>query len=117
MYPEQLLDLFVRAPSQPAFGADAEVRRVLMRRGDSRLSSLDAVANVDQADVEPGLRGQLQAGQRDVVLVVGAVLWHREMDVVQRTREGSDDPVGHLDRSEEHTSELQSLMRTSYAAF
>src|SRR3546814_2272927 len=28
-----------------------------------------------------------------------------------------DEPTNDLDRSEEHTSELQSLMRTSYAAF
>src|SRR3546814_6459904 len=30
---------------------------------------------------------------------------------------GADDPMAGDDRSEEHTSELQSLMRTSYAVF
>src|SRR3546814_9194849 len=35
----------------------------------------------------------------------------------QRRRDGCHLPAAHPDRSEEHTSELQSLMRISYAVF
>src|SRR3546814_9711683 len=41
---------------------------------------------------------------------------HREQ-VEQPERFGETDQRGVLDRSEEHTSELQSLMRISYAVF
>src|SRR3546814_1423440 len=50
------------------------------------------------------LRRLQQAGHKPVVLMGGGT-----------TRIG--DPTGRDERSEEHTSELQSLMRTSYAVF
>src|SRR3546814_4448409 len=39
------------------------------------------------------------------------------VDLEQREREASGIPTLKVGRSEEHTSELQSLMRTSYAVF
>src|SRR3546814_5995046 len=42
---------------------------------------------------------------------IGAVLAHRLAALVERVR------IERLGRSEEHTSELQSLMRSSYAVF
>src|SRR3546814_3509721 len=49
------------------------------------------------------------------LVVFGAALGrdHLALGVEQRAIEGR----GHADRSEEHTSELQSLMRISYAVF
>src|SRR3546814_6666262 len=49
--------------------------------------------------------------------VLQEVVGHRArgLDLLQRERDGSG--LRSADRSEEHTSELQSLMRTSYAVF
>src|SRR3546814_952302 len=58
------------------------------------------------------LAGRLRAaGQRGHLLLVVEQLVEQEADVVERRGVGD-----HL-RSEEHTSELQSLMRISYAVF
>src|SRR3546814_9466860 len=48
----------------------------------------------------------------DSEIVLGKALAARRKDIVLLSKFGVD-----LDRSEEHTSELQSLMRISYAVF
>src|SRR3546814_1066403 len=42
---------------------------------------------------------------------IAPMIYHDEMEKISRAR------IAELDRSEEHTSELQSLMRISYAVF
>src|SRR3546814_8010640 len=42
---------------------------------------------------------------------------HRVKELARRSLEGAGHAKDGLDRSEEHTSELQSLMRISYAVF
>src|SRR3546814_17327698 len=59
------------------------------------------------------------------LMIVGGSGWSEDVrGQVQAWAEASEIPVGavfrrqdYLDRSEEHTSELQSLMRISYAVF
>src|SRR3546814_10829398 len=65
-------------------------------------------------EIFPGLAGHLLhqlAGDHveDVVIGIAAAEAGRGLDVAQ--------PLHRLARSEEHTSELQSLMRISYAVF
>src|SRR3546814_9169119 len=63
------------------------------------------------------LRRPARAARHDLSVVADdprAGLQHRFFHVLDRDRVRK--PV-HLDRSEEHTSELQSLMRISYAVF
>src|SRR3546814_6516475 len=48
---------------------------------------------------------------------VGALLRRSQEPRPERQRARSGAPDGHARSSEEHTSELQSLMRTSYAVF
>src|SRR3546814_6785387 len=45
------------------------------------------------------------------------LLCHSRADAARYLRSGSRSQIDDLDRSEEHTSELQSLMRISYAVF
>src|SRR3546814_3506634 len=52
--------------------------------------------------------GGLQADRREIAIVAGLL----ELDAAPELIEGGEAP-----RSEEHTSELQSLMRISYAVF
>src|SRR3546814_2592604 len=79
-------------------GADAIVAVVLLDLAGERLhavqGALQALGRAHDADVVPHERTQLQPVVTDHDILVG---------------------VG--DRSEEHTSELQSLMRISYAVF
>src|SRR3546814_3399063 len=63
-----------------------------------------------RAACEPGL---------DLWRLVGRIVVHHEVDVWPLGDRGVDplEEVEELGRSEEHTSELQSLMRISYAVF
>src|SRR3546814_3642669 len=75
---------------------------------------------IDQAKLGEAV-GQIGAGNLDLSLALGLQRTNRALEIVadqrgigtdQRLR-SRDDPF----RSEEHTSELQSLMRISYAVF
>src|SRR3546814_3692471 len=68
---------------------------------------LDLPAGVARLKFDGGHGGQ--NGLRDIIAHLGHGGFHR-------LRIGIGHP-GHKDRSEEHTSELQSLMRISYAVF
>src|SRR3546814_1065908 len=78
------------------------------RRGTSRVSSKHQVTIPTDALRAAGL----QVGERLVAHAdgPGRVVFEREVDVLAEV-------AGALTRSEEHTSELQSLMRISYAGF
>src|SRR3546814_4019041 len=69
--------------------------------------SRDQRGDLGQADVQPG------AGADDEQDEADELGDHRHGDASFR----SSGPAGPADRSEEHTSELQSLMRISYAVF
>src|SRR3546814_7761712 len=56
--------------------------------------------------------GQSLAQHRQVLLAYRLRIWLRHLSPPDRCR-----PGGVADRSEEHTSELQSLMRISYSVF
>src|SRR3546814_4693879 len=83
-----------------------------------RLAFLDRQGHVDAVAVELAHRG----GDLDVVLAAIVVLAGEflgdavEAEAVEGLALGQAD-VGQSLRSEEHTSELQSLMRLSYAVF
>src|SRR3546814_4079287 len=70
----------------------------------------------EQQRFETGLvdlmrRQQLYFEKPDGVEITGGVLYRARINIPARV------PVGNYTRSEEHTSELQSLIRTSYAVF
>src|SRR3546814_10884780 len=56
-------------------------------------------------------------GDEDMRMVLAHAAGAGERLLDGRLGVGDPDPVGQLVRSEEHTSELQSLMRISYAVF
>src|SRR3546814_6574345 len=53
----------------------------------------------------------------DLLPVLAALATDTPLDPKYRDHDLSGDWAGYRDRSEEHTSELQSLMRISYAVF
>src|SRR3546814_5012950 len=82
------------------------------QHGDHRLGSLQHAARL-AGDLQPGLVRRRAGGRHDVeadhlMAGLGQVAGHREAHVAEADKS---------DRSEEHTSELQSLMRISYAVF
>src|SRR3546814_6883815 len=60
-------------------------------------------------------------GPRDLLQLpeyIAGIGWHGACTMMRRGRFLEEDEIGHGERrSEEHTSELQSLMRISYAVF
>src|SRR3546814_4689019 len=90
-----------------AFQASTNVRRY----GASQLGARKA----KQFDHEHSQLGDIWQK-----VAIGAIVGHQHFDVVERP-ERSHPALHkvdwHFDRSEEHTSELQSLMRISYAVF
>src|SRR3546814_6474077 len=77
---------------------------------------------VDQLQLQPGLlerQAMLMRIFRDLGGIIVADLGRKRGDQHQRTIQqvGNASLVGLQSRSEEHTSELQSLMRISYAVF
>src|SRR3546814_2145162 len=80
-------------------------RRCLRICWRARVRTLD----IDDNLAEMRVRGLMPEG-------VGQ-LFQREMQVEDRTDAVRLDPCDHRERSEEHKSELQSLMRPSYAGF
>src|SRR3546814_10897296 len=92
-----------------------------LRGGDGRGCRRGVLLLLDLQDVRRAL-----VAREQICAVVGGDkalerLHPREQPdeiVLPSKREHGDEPRGrHLCRSEEHTSELQSLMRTSYAVF
>src|SRR3546814_9194004 len=64
------------------------------------------------------IEAALRALQDFDALDIGQAVDHRTIDLRYIVDKGSDTRIGaEEDRSEEHTSELQSLMRISYAVF
>src|SRR3546814_10173968 len=93
--------------------------------GDARIAQRAGIERLPRVRAE----GQADAGvdDRDAVPAVsGRIVEQPAIDVTERTRHRDARPaypIGNADRlarprrSEEHTSELQSLMRISYAVF
>src|SRR3546814_10633042 len=71
------------------------------------LALLDRVGLADKRDAYPA---QLSGGQQQRVAIARALAMQPRLMLF-------DEPTSALDRSEEHTSELPSLMRNSYAVF
>src|SRR3546814_8238288 len=75
----------------------------------TRIGAAHIAAVDDESAAEPGADQEIEeARQRDAIA---------EMHLAERRRRGVIVGVERPGRSEEHTSELQSLMRTSYAVF
>src|SRR3546814_8371737 len=77
---------------------------------DEKEALLDAVRYVDQRML--GVKGSGKVSSNERIAVMAAIQIAAEL-LSTRTPDG---PLGNV-RSEEHTSELQSLMRISYAVF
>src|SRR3546814_4782824 len=60
---------------------------------------------------------QIGEGRADLPIPVGTGIGHVIGNMSDRRSLGIDSQYGRIHRSEEHTSELQSLMRISYAVF
>src|SRR3546814_5849519 len=69
---------------------------------------------LDQTLLAEAERGAPQAGEAFDVFLAGVVV---DVDALAAGHDGRADLQMTLQRSEEHTSELQSLMRISYAVF
>src|SRR3546814_2602627 len=66
--------------------------------------------------IEPDWADRLVSDQR-MLRLEGAFLEELRHEIAAKAAEAPDDAESFLTRSEEHTSELQSLMRISYAVF
>src|SRR3546814_10183853 len=98
-------------------GSRSQQGRVLrnMARTEIELGDLDAAARaIDRGLALAGSDGDTTA--RAQFLGISATLAQRRGHV-ERARRLIDRALAAVDRSEEHTSELQSLMRISYAVF
>src|SRR3546814_10473498 len=84
----------------------------LIRHGQASFGAVDYDKLSKRGVEQAAVLGQALAarGVKPDVVICGGMLRHRE------TALGCLQAMG-LDRSEEHTSELQSLMRISYAVF
>src|SRR3546814_3287929 len=80
-----------------------------MRRRPPRSTRTDTLFPYTTLFRSPAVHADRQSRRARDVHLRGAV--HRDRE------RGGDGSAGPLDRSEEHTSELQSLMRISYAVF
>src|SRR3546814_4959915 len=111
------------------FGGDlsdqVEIDEAVVDRGNERVGARRKVAREDivaPRRVGDEIVGALgQARDRGVEFVDGRALEHlearhRQRDVAALRRAGALLQIA-MERSEEHTSELQSLMRISYAVF
>src|SRR3546814_8049766 len=79
----------------------------LLGLGPTLFGGGDPVADRRQSTIPEALPGVLLQGACDVLAVLLRLVFVEERH----------DPPHHVMRSEEHTSELQSLMRISYAVF
>src|SRR3546814_8498041 len=88
------------------------------------------IQSVSQADIErlyadPSLKVELSTAAIEYHIRRGRILRaqiapayiRKGMSALWRLLSGTGRPSGGLNRSEEHTSDLQSLMRTTYAVF
>src|SRR3546814_7791200 len=105
--------LLVHAPSSPTIRSSVLAARgqVLHEGGGAEGPGRDLVAVVHHVHQRAELAG---ADGDDVARLVGEAL-AGAVAVLQRREHGAEEQ--HQARSEEHTSELQSLMRISYAVF
>src|SRR3546814_6880728 len=107
----RLSDVLGRVDHVVGAGEVLEDRRIeLLQPEDHRV----VVGRLDAVDAfEEGLPGRDDTLRRVAHAIEG------RLDVLRRQRRAvvERDPLPDLERSEEHTSELQSLMRISYAVF
>ena len=61
---QQRRDGLRRAAAETAFGRDAEIADIFLRRGDAFVGSLHAVGMVDQSQIKLGPRVQFQLPER-----------------------------------------------------
>src|SRR3546814_3657195 len=89
----------------------AESGAILAGSVEKARAELRRLARDYSLEVDPdALAGELPVGQQQRVEILKAL--YRGADILIL-----DEPTGVLTRSEEHTSELQSLMRISYDVF
>src|SRR3546814_9956643 len=97
---------------------DLEARKLAALAGLGALCDLDfylvAGAQIFGGDAETAARDLLDVAVGIVAVRIGAIA-RAVLAAFARHRLGAN--AVHRDRSEEHTSELQSLMRISYAVF
>src|SRR3546814_3418275 len=92
-------------------GVDIDQDVLDIARGNAKLN--DVRVRFVQADIFPWLRDAAAGGDAyDVVILDPAKMTRDREQVIPALKKYLD-----MNRAEEHTSELQSLMRTSYAAF
>src|SRR3546814_6692752 len=97
-----------------------EVHRIALKRGDQTEIGADMALAVIAPIALEGVVQPFRAKRR----IVGDEQHHRFLELVHVVAAAARQPLPILDeplfvgcRSEEHTSELQSLMRNSYAVF
>src|SRR3546814_7999462 len=113
--------------SSDVCSSDLQLQQVAEQEGrqaplEDRLVPAEQHAEPEQArQVDEGVADQHGDGRRQHVAVPAAfgepAAGSGGEDVADQVAAGRPGHVGEAERSEEHTSELQSLMRTSYAVF
>src|SRR3546814_10381211 len=102
-----------RQPDQPSLSAAGRGRSIRRRRDAAIGQGHDRVRRRMNTDSKPLLADLVRAGdqQTEAVVITDFIFMAKDIsnDYLITTADG--------DRSEEHTSELQSLMRISYAVF
>src|SRR6478672_9731235 len=74
--------LVARPASEAAFGGNAELRQILLRRGDAAPRAFQAVGIVDQPEIDFADALAVELRQRLEIVVVAALARHRHMDIV-----------------------------------
>src|SRR3546814_2982631 len=86
-------------------------------KGLIRQESVEIHRRFGNADPVPlGRHRGMEVGE-GAAIVEPCAFWHKGIDQLENTVGTVDEPAQDFVRSEEHTSELQSLMRISYAVF
>src|SRR3546814_8187792 len=100
----------------PADGRDRSLRRILARLGVSSSGATCEGADgaAAAADGSPGITALLNKLKQENIS--GSRL-HKLHARIRHGIQQIDHPIDDHERSDEHTSELQSLMRISYAVF
>src|SRR3546814_4091602 len=107
-------DLRVRQPARDQLQASAQTdARVCRWRAQLHGGTSRTAGNADLHQRVPAAHSELPAQGR----LQGRVLRGRRGRPEDTAADLVDDLLLHMDRSEEHTSELQSLLRLSYAVF